>query len=841
MRSSNPVRGMASCIENRATLAFRCAGSRIEDAGLFQNALRIAFFIAVMIVVAGFFRGPAARAAAIVVYDDDLRAPFEDWSWATHDLHATAYVHAGTASISMTPVNWSGLYFHHPGIEVADNGTLELWVNGGTAGGQQIRFYLYRGSAPLANAELESFLPGGVIAAGTWAKATIPFSALGVTSGSIDGLIFQADAASSQPVVYFDDLFLLDTAGPPQPVTVSVDPNADRRPINPLIYGVNFGNASEFGAVGYPLRRWGGNSVTRYNWRKDATNHASDWFFINLPEGPDSTGLPAGSSADLWIGETLAAGSEAILTVPTIGWTTRDRVKRWGFSVAKYGPQQETECTASGWPSWCAADAGNGVHQDGTPITGNDPHDTSIEVGPTFVSDWVRHILGRVGTAQSGGVAYYALDNEPMLWNSTHRDVHPNPTTLDETWTFTQSYAEAIKAVDPSAQVLGPVVWGWCAYLYSALDGCAPGSDMASHGNLPLLEWYLMKNHEREVQTGVRPVDYLDVHYYPQASRVALTDDESVAATRLRSLRGLYDPAYVDESWIGQPVRLIPRMKEWIAARCPGVKLAITEYNWGGDQGISSALAQAEALAIFGREGVDLATRWVAPESPSKVLQAFRLYLDYDGAGGRLAGESVRAQSSNVDAVGSYAIRMADGRLALLLFNKAAGTRTTQVSVSGGGPGQAHLYRFDAGTSLGPAGQMTFTGAPFSLDLPARSATLILLPSVVTGVAGGGAGRGAGGTLTVTARPSLFRGWTRIRIDACDQGIDGGREVEIDIHDAAGRLVRRIEATAPRTGTDQSIEWDGRDRSGKVAPAGIYFLRARSGEYTGSCRLLKLE
>ncbi len=54
-------------------------------------------------------------------------------------------------------------------------------------------------------------------------------------------------------------------------------------------------------------------------------------------------------------------------------------------------------------------------------------------------------------------------------------------------------------------------------------------------------------------------------------------------------------------------------MKAWIAAHYPGTKLSISEYNWGSDDGISGALAQAEALAIFGREGVDLATRWVAP------------------------------------------------------------------------------------------------------------------------------------------------------------------------------------------------------------------------------------
>ena len=168
---------------------------------------------------------PAASAQAITVYDDALHSPFEDWSWATHDLQATAYVHAGTHAISMLPADWAGLYFHHPGVSVAENGTLELWVNGGAGGGQQIRFYLYRSQAPHRRTRRSrTSSRAASIPAGAWVKATIPFSALGVTGGTIDGLILQADAAGSQPTVYFDDLVLLDTAGPPQPVTINVDP-----------------------------------------------------------------------------------------------------------------------------------------------------------------------------------------------------------------------------------------------------------------------------------------------------------------------------------------------------------------------------------------------------------------------------------------------------------------------------------------------------------------------------------------------------------------------------------------------------------------------------------------
>ncbi len=785
----------------------------------------------------------ALGAAPITIYDDLLQNQFEDWSWAVHDLNQSTIVHAGTHAISMVPVSWQGLYFHRGGgVDVEENGALELWVHGGTSGNQQIRFFLYANNQAIGNAEFETFVEGGAIPAGHWARATIPFSALGVTGGVIDGIVLQADAAQAQPTVYFDDLILLATGGSPAPIQVTVDPNADRHPINPQVYGVNLGSASEFGSALYPLRRWGGNSTTRYNWRKDATNRASDWFFINLPESDaDSISLPDGSSADQWIDETLGAGASAIVTIPTIGWVARDRVKRWGFSVEKYGPQQETECTATGWPSWCEPDAGNGIRPDGAPVTGNDPLDTSIPIGPSFVASWVQHITGRVGPGGQSGVSFYALDNEPMLWNSTHRDVHPAPATLDELWSRTQDYAEAVKVADPTAQILGPAAWGWCEYFYSAADGCTPGADMAAHGGLPLLEWYLLKNRQRELQTGRRPVDFLDIHYYPQAPGVALSDDESgaVASVRLRSLRGLYDPTYVDESWIGRPVRLIPRMKEWIAARCPGVKIAITEYNWGGDQGISSALAQAEALAIFGREGVDLATRWVAPQSPSRVLQAFHLFLDYDGLGSSLFGESVRAVSSDIDDVGAYAIRRNDARIAVLLFNKATSTRNVQAFVEGGGNGAASLYRFDATMPLGPAGQAAVANGGFSIDLPARSATLVLMPLDTSAAVPADL---ASDRIDFRAQPSPFRSALALAYRSGSPGAAVTSDaVSVRICDATGRVVRRLVGPAATGGDWKAILWNGRDETGHAADSGVYFFDLRAGAGRGWGKALKIE
>ena len=188
----------------------------------------------------------------------------------------------------------------------------------------------------------------------------------------------------------------------------------------------------------------------------------------------------------------------------------------------------------------------------------------------------------------------------------------------------------------------------------------------------------------------------------------------------------------MDDSWIGTAgwqggiVKLIPRMKAWIAARYPGTKLAITEYNWGNDDGASSALAQAEALAIFGREGVDLATRWTAPADNSRVEDAFLLYLNYNGVGGKVAGDTVRATTSNVDLVGSYALRNGN-TLFVLLFNKDTAVRTTSVAVAGGLTQTAALFGFDGANRLRAMGSAVPSSGALNLSLPARSATLAVV------------------------------------------------------------------------------------------------------------------
>ena len=526
-------------------------------------------------------------------------------------------------------------------------------------------------------------------------------------------------------------------AGP----ALSVNVGTSRKPISSLIYGLNFANEALAKELSLPVNRWGGNSVTRYNFKIDTHNTASDYFYQNIPDDNSNVAaLPNGSAADRFVEANKRTGTASIITVPTIGWAAKRRVANHpydcGFSIAKYGAQQSSDPYDP--------DCGNGVKTNSTNVTGNNPTDTSVAINSTFASEWVTHLKTRYGDAANGGVQFYALDNEPMLWNSTHRDVHPQPTSYDEMRDKAWQYAAAIKATDPTAKTLGPVLWGWVAYWYSAADQVGGGSwwdvrpDRKAHGDVPFAQWYLQQMKSYEQTNGKRILDYFDVHYYPQANGVSLSPAGNAAtqALRLRSTRSLWDATYADESWIngtegGPAVRLIPRMHEWVNANYTGTKLALTEYNWGALDNINGALAQADVLGIFGREGLDLATLWDPPSATQPGAYAFRVYRNYDGAGGKFGDTSVSATSADQGQLAVYAAqRTSDNALTLIVINKTGGALTSDVSLTGFTPsGMAKVYRYSAANLnvITKEADQAVSVSDFNATFPANSITLFVV------------------------------------------------------------------------------------------------------------------
>ena len=670
------------------------------------------------------------------VYIDSLTSGWQNWSWDSNlNFSNTNPVKEGANSLSVQySAAWAGLYLRASSpMSTSGLDSLRFWLHGGSSGNQSILVKTVNGSEGWSGDYYITASPN------QWVLYEIPLANLGNPT-SLLGLVFQNPNNGSQPVFYLDSIAVVNSGSPtttPAPTsvpgsgpTLTINTNEGRHPISPEIYGMNFPNTALARELQLPVARWGGNATTRYNWQIDVSNRAHDWYYENIANDvANLSTLPYGTSSDRFVADNQQANSETLMTIPMIGWTPKSRNKDCGFSVAKYGSQQSTD-------QW-APDCGNGIRSNGSKITGNDPADTSIAIDEAFVQAWMAHLISQYGTAGQGGVKYYSLDNEPMLWSATHRDVHPAPVSYDEIRDLAYQYGAAIKAADPSAKTLGPVVWGWSAYFYSAADGdwWLGAPDRNAHGGTAFLPWYLAQMKQYEQAHGVRILDYLDIHYYPQQSGVAL-QQAGVSATqelRLRSTRALWDAAYVDESWINEPVYLIPRMQEWIDSYYPGTKLAITEYNWGGLEHMNGALTQAEVLGIFGREGVDLATIWDPPAANQPGAYAFRMYLNYDGNNGRFGDTSIYANSNDQSKVAIYgSVRSSDGTLMLIIINKTKSAVTSPVSLNNfSSNGQAEVYRYSSANlnAIVRDGNVSVSGNTLSAYLPAESISLFVLPT----------------------------------------------------------------------------------------------------------------
>jgi putative cell wall-binding protein len=527
------------------------------------------------------------------------------------------------------------------------------------------------------------------------------------------------------------------TSGP----ALTVDAAAGRHSISNDIYGMNFANAALATELGLTADRWGGNSTSRYNYTNNTHNTGSDYYFENIVDA---------ISLDSFVAADLAHGTNPVVTVPALGWVSKTSPSTHpfacGYKVSIYGAQQSTDP----YDSTC----GNGKHTNGAAIAGNAPSDTSVAENGAFDQSMVTHLVQKFGTASQGGVRSYEIDNEPALWSSTHIDVHPSPLSYDELWQKSLAAALGIKAADPSATVDGPGDDGWCAYFYAPDDPgtCGPGPDRTAHGNLPMAAWYLQQFAAYNQAHGQRLLDYFDEHFYPQEAGVALSTAGTAAtqALRLRSTRTLWDPTYTDESWTADlglgSVDLIPRMQQWVAQYYPGTKTAISEYNWGGLESMNGALAQADVLGIFGRQGLDRAQLWSPPASSSPGAFAFRMYRNYDGHGSRFGDESVSASSADQGQLAVYgAQRSIDGALTVQVVNKTGGDLTSTLNVHNAPTSAAQVFTY-SGANLGAILQgpdIAFSAGSLAHTYPANSITLLVIPTDVAVSRLGGANRDA--------------------------------------------------------------------------------------------------
>jgi hypothetical protein len=257
------------------------------------------------------------------------------------------------------------------------------------------------------------------------------------------------------------------------------------------------------------------------------------------------------------------------------------------------------------------------------------------------------------------------------------------------------------------------------------------------------LDFYLQQMHEAQQQSGRRLLDVLDLHWYPEAQGggVRITEDHAqplVAAARVQAPRSLWDPGYVEDRWTARarmhgPIRLLPRMQEKIDKHYRGTRLAISEYYFGGGGDISGALAQADALGIFGREGAFAAALWHMGNSDDRFIHAaFAMFRNYDGRGGAFGSVGLAARTNDVERTSVYASLDGQERVILVVLNKGLSPLAVEIAVKHGPPStHAEVYQLIQGhpqpvrindLSVDPSGGL-------HCQLPSQSvSTLVLMP-----------------------------------------------------------------------------------------------------------------
>jgi hypothetical protein len=494
---------------------------------------------------------------------------------------------------------------------------------------------------------------------------------------------------------------------------VVVDPKTSAKPISSGIYGVAFADKRSLQVA--TVHRFGGDCSSMYNWKNDAFNCGEDWQFANQPLRGfgyppfNDEGIPQGmTSLDYMIRTTRQAKADVLMTIPTLGWVASD-------SQSKGDP------------------------------SGKNPGKAAIKVDAGYMRQWVTHLVSTFGGADSGGVKYYQLDNEPDNWQKMHSDVHPKAATAAELWSTWEAYASAVKAADPNAYVLAYSPATMEALVYSPMDETHIGIDQpegspvdgAGHVVRPITGWLLKQAAAYEKRTGKRIIDCIDLHY------------PTVGSNPVSDTRSLWDPSYDEHSWLTQycykgPINILPRMQKWIDESYPGTGICISEYTYygSGKDGAGgsgtpadphAAVVEADALGLFGKYGVKVAAYWTqltdSKGEPAPPYAAFTMYRNYDGKGGHFGDTSIAASSKNPE-VAVYASSdspTAPTKLWVMLVNRGeAAHKDVGVLVRqfDAGP-QAEVYRSAGGGTLretAPVAQNAVT-----VSLPPLSITLLVV------------------------------------------------------------------------------------------------------------------
>ncbi len=445
--------------------------------------------------------------------------------------------------------------------------------------------------------------------------------------------------------------------------TVAVLPSKGHKSISPYIFGVNSGVNLKGVAAG--AFRLGGNRLSAYNWENNMSNAGSDWhnnsdlYLVQNAEAQFKN-VPGGAALDAVYESREGGVPYTLLTLQMLGYVSSD----------KTGSVKEENAAPS--------DFWNKVvnRKDGELSLEPDKED-----GVVYMDEYLNYLITKLGKSDSGsGIKAYALDNEPSLWRHTHSLVQKEQLTCDELIRKSLDLASVVKEADDGAEVFGPSLFGYAAF--DSFAGAPDWQKLKKDGGYRwFIDFYLDEFKRAEEENGARLLDVLDIHYYTEAKGACGErscrhyDNDDCVKARLDSVRSLYDAEYREDSWItdtgAEFFPLLPNLQQSIDKYYPGTKIAFTEYDFGGGDHISGAIAEAEMLGIFAEYGVYFASLWSFDKNMYQ-LGAINMFTNYDGKGSGFGDTLVQSIYNGEDiSVYSSIDGEDEGKVKIILINRS--------------------------------------------------------------------------------------------------------------------------------------------------------------------------
>ncbi|OYU67567.1 MAG: glycoside hydrolase family 44 [Cytophagaceae bacterium BCCC1] len=343
------------------------------------------------------------------------------------------------------------------------------------------------------------------------------------------------------------------------------------------------------------FRESGGNNSTKYNWRKKLSSHP-DWYNNVYVNDWDKT------AKSLQKNFPNAQGMWSFQLIGKAAKTSTANFNDYGYNKSQWWEGVNQNLAGNGELN----PTGNKAKKEG---------DANL-----YLEDWpadstvgiLKHWFGQNGIGlDKEKVQYWSMDNEPEIWNGTHDDVVNNQFTAEE---LIQSYikvAKKARAAYPAIKLCGPVTaneWQWYNWSNGPIE--------YNGKKYPWIEYFLLRIAEEESKSGVRLLDVIDIHFYPnnknpqeivQLHRVFFDQNYAFSgANGVKNVNGSWDNSQNKEFIFG-------RINGWLNkyfGENHGRTLGLTELGFDKTNPNVTAVTYASIMGEFMRNNVEIFTPW---------------------------------------------------------------------------------------------------------------------------------------------------------------------------------------------------------------------------------------